>query len=191
MKFFLFNNATNEIVINEPEVMLVKEFADLWEPARNKTKKDPKGEKRTRAFRELAYIWLMCDWASPYADYSEQERHEECLKDAGLTEKEWADPTFREAVRKYRDLQNSSRSLKLIKSTQQVVDKIIDYFDTIDLQERDPVTSKPVYKVKDVMAEMNTIPQLVEDLKQLEILYKKEQEQENGLMGNVEIGAFD
>ena len=191
MKFFLFNNATNEIVVNEPEVMLVKEFADLWDPARNKTKKDPKGEKRTRAFRELAYIWLMCDWASPYADYSEQERHEECLKDAGLTEKEWADPTFREAVRKYRDLQNSSRSLKLIKSTQQVVDKIIDYFDTIDLQERDPVTSKPVYKVKDVMAEMNTIPQLVEDLKQLEILYKKEQEQENGLMGNVEIGAFD
>jgi hypothetical protein len=71
MKFFLFNNATNEIVVNEPEVMLVKEFADLWEPARNKTKKDPKGEKRTRAFRELAYIWLMCDWASPYADYSE------------------------------------------------------------------------------------------------------------------------
>ena len=191
MKFFLFNNATNEIIVNEPEVMLIKEFANLWEPARNKTKKDPKGEKRTRAFRELAYIWLMCDWASPYADYSEQERHEECLKDAGLTEKEWADPTFREAVRKYRDLQNSSRSLKLIKSTQQVVDKIIDYFDTIDLQERDPVTSKPVYKVKDVMAEMNTIPQLVEDLKQLEILYKKEQEQENGLMGNVEAGAFD
>lgn len=191
MKFFLFNNATNEIVVNEPEVMLVKEFADLWEPTRNKTKKDPKGEKRTRAFRELAYIWLMCDWASPYADYSEQERHEECLKDAGLTEKEWADPTFREAVRKYRDLQNASRSLKLIKSTQQVVDKIIDYFDTIDLQERDPVTSKPVYKVKDVMAEMNTIPQLVEDLKQLEILYKKEQEQENGLMGNVEVGAYD
>ena len=191
MKFFLFNNATNEIVVNEPEVMLVKEFADLWKPSRNKTKKDPKGEKRTRAFRELAYIWLMCDWASPYADYSEQERHEECLKDAGLTEKEWADPVFREAVRKYRDLQNASRSLKLIKSTQQVVDKIIDYFDTIDLQERDPVTSKPVYKVKDVMAEMNTIPQLVEDLKQLEILYKKEQEQENGLMGNVEIGAFD
>lgn len=191
MKFFLFNNATNEIVVNEPEVMLVKEFSNLWEPTRNKTKKDPKGEKRTRAFRELAYIWLMCDWASPYADYSEQERHEECLKDAGLTEKEWADPTFREAVRKYRDLQNASRSLKLIKSTQQVVDKIIDYFDTIDLQERDPVTSKPVYKVKDVMAEMNTIPQLVEDLKQLEILYKKEQEQENGLMGNVEVGAYD
>lgn len=191
MKFFLFNNATNEIVVNEPEIMLVKEFSNLWEPARNKTKKDPKGEKRTRAFRELAYIWLMCDWASPYADYSEQERHEECLKDAGLTEKEWADPTFREAVRKYRDLQNASRSLKLIKSTQQVVDKIIDYFDTIDLQERDPVTSKPVYKVKDVMAEMNTIPQLVEDLKQLEILYKKEQEQENGLMGNVEVGAYD
>lgn len=191
MKFFLFNNATNEIIVNEPEVMLIKEFAALWEPSRNKTKKDPKGIKRTRAFRELAYIWLMCDWSSPYADYTEQERHEECLKDADLTEKEWADPTFREAVRKYRDLQNTSRSLKLIKSAQQVVDKIIDYFDTIDLQERDPVTNKPVYKVKDVMSEMNTVSEIVEELKQLEILYKKEQEQESGLMGNVEVGAYD
>lgn len=191
MKFFLFNNATNEIIVNEPEVLLIKEFAALWDPARNKTKKDPKGLKRTRAFRELAYIWLMCDWSSPYADYTEQERHEECLKDADLTEKEWADPTFREAVRKYRDLQNTSRSLKLIKSAQQVVDKIIDYFDTIDLQERDPVTNKPVYKVKDVMSEMNTVSEIVEELKQLEILYKKEQEQESGLMGNIEIGAYD
>ena len=191
MKFFLFNNATNEIIVNEPEVMLIKEFAALWDPSRNKTKKDPKGLKRTRAFRELAYIWLMCDWSSPYADYTEQERHEECLKDADLTEKEWADPTFREAVRKYRDLQNTSRSLKLIKSAQQVVDKIIDYFDTIDLQERDPVTNKPVYKVKDVMSEMNTVSEIVEELKQLEILYKKEQEQESGLMGNIEIGAYD
>jgi hypothetical protein len=55
-------------------------------------------------------------WASPYADYTEQERHEACLQDAGLTEDEWNDPTFRAACRKYRELQNSSRILKLIKA---------------------------------------------------------------------------
>ena len=191
MKFFLFNNATNEVTVNEPEILLVKEFAALWDKNRNKCKQDKTEEKRLLAYRELLYIWLMCDWASPYADYAEQERHAECLKDAELTEKEWSDPVFREACRKYRELQNSSRSLKLIKSAEEVVDKITDYFDTLDLQERDPVTNKPIFKVKDVMAEMSTVSDVIEQLRTLEILYKKEQEQSNGLMGNIQVGAFD
>lgn len=191
MKFFLFDNVNNEVVVNEPEILLVKEFADLWDVKRNKTKSDTKGTKRTRAYRELVYIWLMCDWASPYSDYTEQERHQECLKDANLTEEEWNDPTFRAACRKYRELQNSSRSLKLIKAAQGTVDKITDYFDTIDLMERDEVSGKPIYKVKDVMNEMSNVSSIIEQLKTLEILYKKEQEAESGLIGNVEIGAFD
>ena len=117
MKFFLFDNSNNSIVINEPEVLLIREFSALWDNARNKTKSDKTGQKKTRAYRELAYIWLMCDWGSPYSDYAELERHEEALKDAGLTEEEWNDPIFRAACRKYRELQDSSRSLKLIKSS--------------------------------------------------------------------------
>lgn len=191
MKFFLFDNSANDVQINTPEVLLIREFAALWEPSRNKTKEDPKGSKRTRAFREFTYIWLMCDWASPYSDYTEQERHEEAMKDAKLTEKEWTDPTFRAACRKYRELQNSSRSLKLIKAAQDVVDKITDYFETLDLQERDPVSGKPIFKTKDIMAELSNVSDVIEQLKTLEVLYKREQEQDNGLMGNIEIGAFD
>ncbi len=191
MKFFLFDNSANDVQINTPEVLLIREFAALWEPSRNKTKEDPKGSKRTRAFREFTYIWLMCDWASPYSDYTEQERHEEAMKDAKLTKKEWEDPTFRAACRKYRELQNSSRSLKLIKAAQDVVDKITDYFETLDLQERDPVSGKPIFKTKDIMAELSNVSDVIEQLKTLEVLYKREQEQDNGLMGNVEIGAFD
>jgi hypothetical protein len=43
MKFFLFDNANNSIVINEPEVLLIKEFAALWDNVRNKTKSDKTG----------------------------------------------------------------------------------------------------------------------------------------------------
>ena len=191
MKFFLFDNSANEVTINEPEILLIREFAALWDLSRNKTKEDPKGSKRSRAYRELTYIWLMCDWASPYSDYTEQERHTEAMKDARLTEKEWTDPTFRAACRKYRELQSSSRSLKLIKAAEDVVDKITDYFKTLDLQERDPVSGKPIFKTKDVMAELSNVSDVVEQLKTIEVLYKREQEQDNGLMGNVEIGAFD
>jgi hypothetical protein len=189
--FFLFNNATNTVELNTPDLLLIKEFSELVNKARNKTKEDPKGDKLSRAFREFTYIYLMLDWTSPYSDYSEQERHLECLKDAGLTEKEWNDPIFRAACRKYREMQNSSRVLKLIKSAQGVIDKITDYFDTLDIQERDAVTGKPIFKTKDVMAELGNVSGIVEQLKTLEILYKKEQEQSSSLMGNVDVGFAD
>lgn len=191
MKLFLFDNTVNEVVINEPEVLLIREFAELWANERNKSKEDPKGTKKRKAYREFTYIWLMCDWASPYADYTEKERHEEALKDSGLTDKEWNDPVFRAACRKYRELQNSSRTLKLLKSAQGVVDKITDYFDNIDIEERDPVTGKPIFKTKDVMAEMANIPEVVEKLKTIEFMYKKEIEESGDLMGDVQIGFMD
>ena len=192
MKFFLFDNATNEVTVNEPEILLIKEFAELWNKERNKCDKDKTGQKRLRAYRELIYIWLMIDWQSPYSNYDEQEKHKACLEDANLTEEEWNDPIFRAACRKYRELQNSSRVLRLIKAAQGTVDKITDYFNVIiDLDERDP-NGKPVFKVKDIMAEMKGVSDVIEQLKTLEILYKKEQEAEsNGLMGDVEVGAFD
>ena len=185
------HNSNNSIVINEPEVLLIKEFSALWDNARNKTKNDKTGQKKTRAYRELTYIWLMSDWGSPYSDYAERERHEEAIKDAGLTEEEWNDPVFRAACRKYRELQDSSRSLKLIKSAQGVVDKITDYFDTLDIQERDAVTGKPIFKTKDIMAELSNVSTVVEQLATLEILYKKEQEAASGLMGDVTTGFMD
>lgn len=111
MKVFLFDNGTNSVIVNEPEVLLIKEFAALWTNERNKTKEDPTGVCKSRAYRELVYIWLMLDWASPYSDYTEQERHQSCLQDANLSEEEWADPIFRAACRKYRDIQNESRAL--------------------------------------------------------------------------------
>lgn len=191
MKIFLFDNGLNEIVLNEPEVLLIREFAALWTNDRNITKEDPTGKLKTRALREFKYIWLMIDWASPYSDYTEQERHQECLKDAEITEKEWADSKFRAACRKYKELQNSSRSLKLIKSAQNIVDKITDYFDSIDLTERDEVTGKPIFKTKDVMTEMQTVSKVVDELKTLEYMYKKEQEAESDIRGDAEVGFMD
>lgn len=191
MKVFLFDNANNEVIVNEPEVLLIREFAALWTNERNKTKEDPKGLLKTRAKREFAYIWLMIDWASPYSNYTEQERHIDCLKDANISEEEWSDPVFRAACRKYRELQESSRSIKLIKSAQGVVDRISDYFDNINLEERDPVTGRPIWKTKDVMAEMQSVSKVIEELKRLEDMYKKELEEESDVRGDAQVGFQD
>ncbi len=36
IKFFAYDNVKNKIIINEPEILLIKEFADLWTNERNK-----------------------------------------------------------------------------------------------------------------------------------------------------------
>lgn len=192
MKVFVYNNASGELELNEPEILLVREFKGLWEKGRNKCKEDPTGTRRLRAFREFKYIFLMLDWLSPYSQFDEQERHQECLQDASITDEEWADPTFRAACRKYRELQESSKTLKFIKAAQGVVDKITDYFNDLDLSERDPATQKPIYKTKDVIAEMQNASKVVDELKNLEVMYKKEiQAVNSSIRGDAELGAFD
>ena len=59
IKFFAYDNSKNKIIINQPEILLVKEFADLWTNERNKCKEDPTGTKLLRLHRELTYMYLM------------------------------------------------------------------------------------------------------------------------------------
>ena len=44
---------------------------------------------------------------------------------------EFNDPLFRAACRKYRALQEETRSIKMLKAAQNTVDKFIDYFNNI------------------------------------------------------------
>ena len=185
------NSSTGGLELNDHDILLIKEFDKLWSQDRNKCKEDPTGIARLRAFREFKYIYLMIDWTSPYSKYDETQRHTECLKDADITEEEWADPDFRAACRKYREIQDSSKVLKLIKAAQGVVEKITDYFEDIDLSERDPATQKPIYKTKDVMAELQNISTVVSELQALEDLYKKEQQAESQVRGDATPGFMD
>lgn len=171
---FQYDNVSNRIELNVPEILLVKEFADLMGCERNICKEDPKGVYGLRAFREFTYIWLALDWKSIYADYSEQERHQEALRDSGITEEEFNNPEFRAACRKYRKLQDSNRSIKILQAAQNAVDKFTDYFNNVDPEERDPLTGKPIYKVKDIMAEMSQLDKVLNELISLENSVKKE-----------------
>ena len=182
MTIFLYDNVNHTLKLNEPEILLIKEFAALWNNDRNKTKEDPKGLKKTRAYKEFAYMYLMIDWQSHYSQFNEAERNEAAKQDAELTEEEFSDPDFRAACRRYREIQESARDIKLIKAAQNKVDELIDYFNHgSDLTERDPISGKPIFKAKDVMAEMSTISKVIDELAELESRYKKKTKAVSGL----------
>lgn len=191
MKFFLYDNANGEVVLNDESILLIREFATLMDLKRNKCKEDKTGSKRLRTFKELKYIYLFFDWNSPYFQYLEQDKHIEALADSGLTEEEFDDEDFRAACKKYDALQNSSKVGKLLKASYNTIDKITHYLETIDLGERDPVTGKPIYKTKDVIAEMSSASKLIDAIRVLEVSFKKEIEPEAALRGDTSAGLFD
>ena len=177
----VFNYDSDHLVLelNEPEILLIREFKALLDRDKTKTK--------TRVMKELTYIYLALDWKSPYSNYLEQERHEEALADSGLTEAQFNDPIFREACRKYRALQDSNKSIKLLEAAKRAADQFIDYFETIvDLNERDN-NGKPVFQAEKVMKEMATLHKVHEELITLEDQVKKELTEQS----TVRAGAVD
>ena len=162
LNVFDYDQGTGTVILNTADLALIGEFKKL-------IKRD-----KERADKEFTYIYLAIDWKSPYSNYSEQERHEAALQDAGISEEEWNDPDFRAACRKYRALQESNRYVRLLKSAELVTDKIVDYFNNVDLEERDEQTGKYVNKVSDIQKAMENAAKQIEVLKQIESLVKKE-----------------
>ena len=153
LNVFDYDQKTGTVILNSADLALIDEFKTI-------IKRD-----KERADREFTYIYLAIDWKSPYSNYSEQERHEAALKDAHITEEEWNDPLFRAACRKYRALQESNRYVRLLKSAELVTDKITDYFNNVDLEERNG---------SDVQKAMENAAKQRETLKMIESLVKKE-----------------
>lgn len=162
LNVFDYDQKTGTVILNSADLALIDEFKTLIK--RNKE----------RADREFTYIYLAIDWKSPYSNYSEQERHQAALQDAHITEEEWNDPSFRAACRKYRALQESNRYVRLLKSAELVTDKITDYFNNVDLEERNEQTGKYVNKVPDIQKAMENAAKQIETLKMIESLVKKE-----------------
>lgn len=188
---FLYDNSTGTITLNEYEILLVKEFATLYDTSRNKCKKDPTGIHRLRAWREFKYIFLMLDFKSPYLEYIEQERHEQAMKDSELTNEEWEDPDFRVACRKYMEIKDSSRILSLIKTAFRTLEKMRVFLDNIEFTDMDG-NGKYLNDPKKVLESIGQIKKMNDYLRELEDDYKKDQESTNTrYRGDVEIGLDD
>lgn len=117
-----------------------------------------------------------------------RDRHDAAIEDARLTEDEFNDPEFRAACRKFKSLQDSHRSIRLLKAAECAVDKLVDYFHNVDIEERDPLTGKPIFKAKDIEAEMTTINKVHESLVILENQVKKEISETTSIRAGAEDG---
>lgn len=192
MQIFVYDNASSTLRIDEYTILLVKEFAALWDKARNKCKEDKSGNNRLRAYREFTYIFLMLDFKSPYFTFVEKDRHDEALKDSGLTDAEFKDPVFRAAYDKYKLLRDSDPILSLINTAYKTLYKTEVFLDSIDFNNDVDADGRPLYKPKDVLADIATIAKMRTQLKELEVMHKKDLESTgNNIKGDVTPGLLD
>ena len=172
LRLFEYDNMKMKVVISEPDIFLISEFKSLFDNERNKCKEDKLGNLKLRTFRELQYIYLAIDWRSPYKEFTERERHEAALKDAEISDLEFEDSTFREACRKYKSMQETSKIGALLQSQLSLIERMRVYYDTLDFEERD-TNGKPIFKMKDIQGEVAGMGKTIEGIHALMELYKK------------------
>lgn len=182
-KFFSYNQQTHQVELNMPEILLIKEFQVL--------SNEDKSAQKDLLFKQITYIQLALAWDSPYAQYSEEERHIEALRDSGLTEKEFDHPSFRAACRKYRDLQDSNKSIRMLNAARTATDQFVDYFENVvDLNERDQ-NGKPIFTAEKVMKEMTLLNKVHQELVDLENRVKKEMAEQSQIRAGAIEGYED
>ena len=78
--------------------------------------------------------------------------------------------------------------MRLLESARFAIDKIANYFVNIDPEERDELTGKPMFQVKNLIQEINSLNKLHDSLTTLESQVKKELAERSSIRGGAEDG---
>ena len=158
MKIFDFKD--NEVVVS-PEILTILVFKDIWDSDKSKTKKN--------AYNDFKYIYHLCDFNSPYNNYSE-ERRIEAIKEEVIGEKTYTpDEKVKKGCLVYKELKQTPIE-RLFISVKDKIEEMSSYLKENELTD-DSVT--PVLKIFDSMSK------IVGQYKTLETAVKSEKETTN------------
>ena len=160
-KIFLYNEANGEFTINQDEIKLIKEFADLWVVAKEKCKcaRDENGiltgntESILKYSNYCKFVYLYADYASPYRDFTHEEKRNQCGLDAMLDGKEIDMPELWAACDKWSLIQEQDRNIRLLHAAQSKIDEMTDQLN----QKKDPNTRYSIKDINDIVKALDQI----------------------------------
>jgi hypothetical protein len=137
--------------------------------------------------QELAYVYFMVDYRSPYAVYEWDQRKSEVK--SSIFAKAWKESSKIDAAcHKYEELAETS-AVKLLKAARGSVIKLEKYFGDIDLTMMDD-NGKPIFHAKDLIANLSNMGKVVDGLARLEDIVRKEEQANNSNRGGVEVNKY-
>lgn len=168
----LLNSPDGFIVEVNPELYMIKEFANLLE-----NRKDKK-----LLLKEIAYIYFFYDLSSDFQfELNEFSRHKDLIKYLDLPTDWTKDKLLNEAIDAFNYLSQSPAS-RLLQTAYIGADKLKSQLETMNLNERDK-GGKPIWNIKQFNDTLKQIADTVESLDKAEKKFIKSQEDNSKLRG--------
>ncbi len=187
----LFREDKHQVFVS-PEALLIREFAALVD-------RDQDGDK-TRARQELAYVYFLTDYRSPYLKEPDDERRRKVKRDLRLPAGWEPDGDIEFAILRYREMQETPtlRALLSITGTLSTADRMIGVLRNqiekgLDDKNLDPLKIEQLVKqVGDVLKLAASMPNTVKTIGELTESVKKEQSNNTTkLRGGGEVGEWE
>ena len=135
----------DKIVFPKTETLLIYPFKDIWE-------RDSSPGKEI-ALQELAYIEFMVSMmkSNPFREYPEDKK-DSVIRNEIISDKDWQPDELVEAgMKKIIQIQtDGSLTYRYWMSNKAALEKQIDFFENVDVNERNFKTGNPIYKPKDI-----------------------------------------
>lgn len=175
----------DKIVQPTEEVLLISPFKEIWERDKSKGKEI--------ALKEFAFIEFTVSLlaSNPYKGYSESIRDSIVQQDI-FKDIEWKpDKLIEEGKKKFENFQkDGSQSYTLYKSAVAAKDKLVNFLNEIDINERNFKTGMPIYKPKELTSALLDVDKVIVSLDVLKKKVEEELFESTKVKGQKEISIF-
>ena len=165
------------------EALLVRPIRELFE-------KD-KTVKKENFWRQISYLWFMCDPRSPYMYLTDDSvRAAEVRKQEGFEDSFVPSQILKEAMEIYKRQTITTSSL-LLEDIRIGIDNVRSFFRTVNLAATDEKTGKPLYQISSVTSAIKQAIDLSKMLAEAERELVKDFVSDDKARGNAEKAVYE
>ena len=181
---YLFKIEGKAVFPNE-ETLLIEPFKSIWERDTSKNK--------VYALEDFAYIEFVTSLlkTNPYRGYADSVKREVVEKDV-ITRKDWyEDDLIFKGIEKVKEFQiQASPNYSLYMSAIKAKDKLEEFLNNFDIDERNIKTGVPIFKPKDITSALLDIEKVTASLTGLKKKVEEDLFEETKIEGQKEISPF-
>jgi len=150
-----------------------------------------KSKKKEELWKQLGYLWFMCDPRSPYMYLTDEDaRADEVKKQEGFEDNWKPSALLREAMTDYKALSVTTSAL-LLEDVRFGIDNVRKFFRTADLTATDEKSGKPLYQVSSYTTALRQAMELSKMLVEYETQLAKDFQSENAARGSAEKAMYE
>ena len=161
----------------------IADEALLVRPIRELFRKD-KSTKKEEFWRQMSYLWFMCDPRSTYMYLIDEEQREKEVKRQEGFPNDWKPSVqLREAMDIYKTQSITTASL-LLESMRKGIENVRKFLSEVDLFSVNEKTNAPMYQVSTVTSALKQVPELARALIEAEKALAKDFASDDNVRGS-------